>query len=101
MAKWSCKTAAHICAVPAPRTSCNGPPNNGKNSGLGARRARLADFATVFPNTVSKRIRYQSYGFSVIQCSHGAPKLGHLPVTILMELRPWGINVSSCFFGGY
>ncbi len=39
MARWWCRTAARICAVPAPRTCCNGPTRSGKSSGRRVRRA--------------------------------------------------------------
>src|ERR1041385_679957 len=39
MARWWCRTAARICAVPAPRTFCNGPRRNGRSNG---RRERVS-----------------------------------------------------------
>src|SRR6266849_11076417 len=96
MAKWSCMMAARICAVPAPRISCNGPTNNGKSSGPGARRVRPADVV----NGISKcgiSARYPSDGFPVMQRSCGTPMPSHLPVTILMEPRLWGITSHHVF----
>ena len=40
MARWWCRTAARICAVPAPRICCNGPTRNGKQQ-RAARAQRL------------------------------------------------------------
>ena len=40
MARWWCRTAARICAVPAPRICCNGPTRSGRSS---ARRGRKAE----------------------------------------------------------
>ena len=43
MARWWCRTAARICAVPAPRTCCNGPTRSGKSSARRVRKDEAAD----------------------------------------------------------
>ena len=40
MARWWCRMAARICAVPAPRICCNGPTRSGRSS---ARRGQKAE----------------------------------------------------------
>ena len=37
--EWWCRTAARICAAPAPRISCNGPMRSGSSSGPRGRKA--------------------------------------------------------------
>jgi NAD(P)-dependent dehydrogenase (short-subunit alcohol dehydrogenase family) len=39
MARWWCRTAARICAVPVPRMSCNGPRRSGRSNARPARKA--------------------------------------------------------------
>ena len=43
MARWWCRMAARICAVPAPRICCNGPTRSGKQQRAGARKVEMND----------------------------------------------------------
>ena len=48
MARWWCRTAARICAVPAPRTCCNGPTRSGKSSARHGRKRKHEPIGTTF-----------------------------------------------------
>ena len=78
-----------ICAVPAPRTSCNGPNRNGPGSARGAPKARHAahpaavepaaeDLVTTFPKRHFPAIHRAAW--RDVGCLRG-----HLPVTMMRE----------------
>src|SRR5882757_3906542 len=89
MARWWCRTAARICAGPAPRICCNGATRSGNSSGRRGRRAsesaargarvRVPNVA-VARNRLSKKI-FPGYPHR----PRGKRVSGHLPVTMMME----------------
>src|SRR5215212_11362120 len=107
MARWSCRTAARICAVPALRICCNGPMHSGRNSASAGRKAEiepralipqkdlLRSAAATVRNTVTA---FPKKHFPAIHPRRREAPSGHLPVTMIREpvVRVANTDISGC-----
>src|SRR5882724_2617140 len=86
MGRWWCRTAARICAVPAPKTCCNGPRHSGRSSALHARKTE----ATLWRDSVGAGSHrpltaFPNRRFPAIHLASDDGGAGHLQVTMMGE----------------
>src|ERR1700754_3602576 len=89
MARWWCRTAARICAVPAPRTCCNGPKRSGKSSAPRGQKVEAGIWrknVVAFWQTLARAVNcLPNHTFTSYPSSPDDGGAGHLQVTIMGE----------------
>src|SRR5436190_17254309 len=90
MARWWCRMAVRICAVPAPRICCNGPRRSGKSNAPHARKTRAENQSGNSRRGVLKPARdmltaFPSRRFPAIHLAADDGAASHLQVTMMGE----------------
>src|SRR6476659_6593349 len=114
MVRWWCRTAARICAVPAPRICCNGAMRSGKSSASAGRRGeikaafliRQRDVARTLGRSVATAVSnavtaFPKKHFPAIHPRRRDARSGHLAVTMMREpvVRVANTDISGCDCG--